>query len=351
MDLMNLLDKTVKRNGQVVIDTKDIFGRLAADTISKAILGFHGNSITDGNSNALSMAQNIHEDFSSFSGTMKMMIFIPFWPTLFKIFGFKIFRNSIHDFFEKHVKDEITKRESEKNTDYGDMIQQIINSKQNKSCIDFNDEELVAAQFFVMLGAGWDTASDLMQKCSWELAMNQGVQSDLIREIDEVSMALDGESITYEVLKGLKFLDMVVLETLRKWSAVHVTMRHCTKDTTMNFDGDKSIQFKRGDTIYIPIRMIHHDPQFFENPLEFNPHRFSQENKHKINPAVFIPFGGGPRLCIGMKMLVIKVKLLFFNILRKYKIEACQQTPLIMKFGLSFLPDEEVFVALKSREN
>ena len=111
---------------------------------------------------------------------------------------------------------------------------------------------------------------------------------------------------------------MVVLETLRKWSAVHVTMRHCTKDNIMNFDGDKKITFKRGDTIYIPIRMIHHDPQFFENPFEFDPYRFSDENKHKINPAVFIPFGGGPRLCIGMKMLVIKVKLAFFNILRKY---------------------------------
>ena len=49
----------------------------------------------------------------------------------------------------------------------------------------------------------------------------------------------------------------------------------------------------------IPTYAFHHDPEFFPDPEKFDPERFSEENKHKINPLAYMPFGAGPRNCIG----------------------------------------------------
>lgn len=53
------------------------------------------------------------------------------------------------------------------------------------------------------------------------------------------------------------------------------------------------------DVAWIPVAAIHHDPQYYTNPKKFEPERFSDENKSKINPSAYLPFGTGPRNCIG----------------------------------------------------
>lgn len=59
------------------------------------------------------------------------------------------------------------------------------------------------------------------------------------------------------------------------------------------------LQVEKGMTINIPIYPIHHDPAYYANPEKFDPERFSDENKHKINQFIYMPFGIGPRNCIG----------------------------------------------------
>lgn len=60
------------------------------------------------------------------------------------------------------------------------------------------------------------------------------------------------------------------------------------------------MQIKKGESIFLPIYNIHHDKKYYENPEKFDPYRFSEENKIKIKPFTYIPFGVGPRNCIGM---------------------------------------------------
>lgn len=133
---------------------------------------------------------------------------------------------------------------------------------------------------------------------SYELALNQDIQQKVHEEVAEVNGTLKGARLTYDSLSKLKYLDQVISEALRKWPPAIFTNRKCTKDYEIEINGN-NVLIERGKAVWIPIYSIHHDPEFYENPKKFDPDRFRDENKDKIIPGSYIPFGIGPRACIG----------------------------------------------------
>lgn len=67
---------------------------------------------------------------------------------------------------------------------------------------------------------------------------------------------------------------------------------------------DTGFLLKPGESIIIPIYGIHNDPEYYPEPEKFDPERFNVENNNKRHPMAFIPFGHGPRKCIGMYLYV-----------------------------------------------
>lgn len=86
------------------------------------------------------------------------------------------------------------------------------------------------------------------------------------------------------------------LETLRKYPPVPILNRMCTKE--YNVPGTNTV-IEKGIRLMIPVIGIHRDPEYYPDPDKFNPDRFSEENKQKLKPYTFLPFGDGPRVCIG----------------------------------------------------
>lgn len=74
--------------------------------------------------------------------------------------------------------------------------------------------------------------------------------------------------------------------------------RNCSKDY-MYDDGKLRFKIEKGSNIAIPIYSIQQDPKYYPDPERFDPDRFSDANKHNIVPGSYIPFGIGPRNCIG----------------------------------------------------
>lgn len=87
-------------------------------------------------------------------------------------------------------------------------------------------------------------------------------------------------------------------ETLRKYPFLQLLQRYCVKDHTF----ETGLTVKRGQRVLIPTLALHYDPKYYPNPDKFDPERFSGD-KIKDYQYVFLPFGDGPRKCIGKTLI------------------------------------------------
>lgn len=104
---------------------------------------------------------------------------------------------------------------------------------------------------------------------------------------------------TWYTLIQLKYIieKCFIPESLRKYPPLPFINRECVEDYKLP---DTDITLEKGTGLLIPITSFHYDEEIFENPMEFDPERFSHENKQKRHQYAHIPFGEGPRICIGL---------------------------------------------------
>lgn len=187
----------------------------------------------------------------------------------------------------------------------------------------------------------------------YELAQNPDIQRELHDEIDAHLATLNGKPVTYEALRQMSFLDMVVSESLRKWPPAPQIERSCTKDYSLDMGNGRRIEIKKGQIIFFPIYHLQHDPNYYPNPEQFDPRRFSDENRNAIIPGTYIPFGIGPRTCIGARFALMEAKLLLFHFFSKFSVEKCLQTPETVTYDaiLFHRIKEKIFLKFVFRES
>lgn len=171
--------------------------------------------------------------------------------------------------------------------------------------------EQAAAQAFLFFFAGFETSSSTMQFALYELALHPDIQEQLQQEID-ANLAKNEGKFTYESVMNMELLDRVVdgkrllpnfsefqvffLETLRKYPVAGLLFRECNEKYVIPGTNHELIP---GDSIFFPVYAYHHDPQYYPEPDKFDPDRFLPENKASRPQCAYMPFGDGPRNCIG----------------------------------------------------
>lgn len=113
-------------------------------------------------------------------------------------------------------------------------------------------------------------------------------------------------------------MDQIIDETLRLYPATFRLDRVANMDYEYN-----GMKIKKGMTVDVPIWALHHDPEIYPNPTKFDPERFNEENRNSRDSSAFLPFGSGPRNCVGMRFALIEIKYALTTILSKFYIEKC----------------------------
>jgi cytochrome P450 family 6 len=142
--------------------------------------------------------------------------------------------------------------------------------------------------------AGHDSSSATIAYILIELTRNEALMKRAKDDIKSTLKKHDG-SLTYESVKDMKFIDLLVKESLRKYPILPMLNRECTKDYQIP-GTDKTIE--KGTAIVISLLGLHRDDNYFPNPEKFDPDRFA-DDVHDYDEDAYMPFGVGPRNCLG----------------------------------------------------
>ncbi|PRD23421.1 UNVERIFIED_CONTAM: Cyp6a18 [Trichonephila clavipes] len=221
-------------------------------------------------------------------------------------------------------------------------------AKVQKKGLSYDELVSQCVTFFI---AGFDATTSLLSHLVYRLAMNQQYQENVYNEMNE-ALANDDGTLSYGVLKDMKYLDAGINECLRLCPAMVRSERRTAHDCVIENEenGKESIQVKKGTIISIPVYGIHHDPEWYPEPEEFRPERFYDE---KPPPMAHLPFGEGQRICVGMRFVHMQVKLCLAKILMKFQILPAPTTPKTLNFieKRNILTVEKVEVLLKERSS
>ncbi|RZC38896.1 cytochrome P450 9e2-like [Asbolus verrucosus] len=340
---------------QVSVEMKDILSRFANDVIATTAFGIKVDSLRDLNHEFFLMGKRLTT--FSFGQTIKLSIIL-ISQTIATKLQIEMLPKATATFFRSIIKNNITKRETE-GIVRPDLLHLLMEARKGKlkhetvkdekgegfatveeSHIGKNTKQMeltdnhIVAQALLFFFAGFETVSTASSFLAHELAVNPDVQKKLQEEIDAVNEEHEGK-IPYEILLSMKYFDQVVCESLRKWPAAFQTDRICTKNYTIlpKKAHERVLEIEEGVLMVIPIMALHRDPQYYPEPERFDPERFSEENKDRFVPGTYLPFGLGPRNCIGSRFALLEIKTLFFHLLSKFDIVPVKETKIPFKIN------------------
>ncbi|XP_030035152.2 cytochrome P450 6B5 [Manduca sexta] len=180
------------------------------------------------------------------------------------------------------------------------------------------DDLLMTAQAFVFFGAGFETSSTASSYTLHQLAFNPDCQKKVQQEIDTV-LAKYNNKLTYEAVKEMHYLEMAFYEAMRMYPSVGYLIRECTvPEYTIP---EINLTINEGVKLMIPMQAIHKDEKYFRDPENFDPERFQDGAKEDIKNFVFLPFGEGPRACVGARLGQMQSMAGIAALLHKFSVE------------------------------
>lgn len=191
---------------------------------------------------------------------------------------------------------------------------------------------------------GHDTTTSGISFTFYHLSQNKEVQQKVFEEVREVFGDDPTSGVTHRQLQDLKYLEMVIKESMRIHPPVPIIGRRLTEDTMIS-----GVSIPQGTNIMIPIYAIHRDADVYPDPEKFDPERFSPDAITGRNPYSYIPFSAGARNCIGQKFAMLEVKTIVSKMIRHYELVRCNDKKIKLQADLILKTVNGVFIKIKPR--
>ncbi|XP_065080348.1 cytochrome P450 9e2-like isoform X2 [Ochlerotatus camptorhynchus] len=368
-------EENTRSTGSQVYEMKDVFSRFTTDVIATCAFGIQVDSSRDRNNEFFVNAKKMM-DFGRPSAIIRFMGH-RLCPALMAYLGCDVLDEEQNTYFKKLILGAIKEREKlgivrpdmvnllmqarkgtlkhqqekeQQQEGFATVQESEVGKAQGASTM--TDVELVA-QCLIFLLAGFDTVSTTLLYASFELAVNPDVQQKLYEEILETRSSLDGKSLTYDAIQKMNYMDMVISEVLRMWPPAPSIDRECIKDYQLDEGNGLKYTVEKGTALWFPIHALHHDHKYFPEPEKFDPERFSDERKGSINTGAYIPFGIGPRNCIGSRFALAEVKTILYYMLGSFSFDKCSKTemPPFPTKAFDIIPKNGMHIEFRPRAN
>jgi cytochrome P450 len=195
--------------------------------------------------------------------------------------------------------------------DRGDLLSMLLLSK-DESGDRMSDAE-VRDQLVTLFIAGHETTSNALTWTWYLLSQHSEAEARLHAEVDEV---LDGRPPTLADLPRLPYTLQVIKEAMRLYPPAWVlNVRRATADTTLG-----GYPVRAGDLLWLSPFVLHRRPQYFPDPERFDPDRWTPEREKALPRYAYMPFGGGPRVCIGNSFAWMEAQLIVAAMTRRFRL-------------------------------
>ena len=175
------------------------------------------------------------------------------------------------------------------------------------------DKSFVRDQLKAFMFAGYDTTASSLIFATYLVAAHQAVQRQIAEEAARMP------TMNYERLKKSVFVQSTYKEALRLYPSTYFLPRETNQDDFLG-----GVKIPKGSQVFLSVRHIQRHPDYFERPNEFIADRFLKSLRH---PFSFIPFGGGPRICIGMALAKLEATLVLQKLCERYEMRPANPVP------------------------
>lgn len=370
-------DHTKISKSEPTIHAHNFMGNFTMDVIAKCAFATDTNAHKESNNKFVQSARQVfHFTLPSALITLIVPSFISRLLSKLKVPYFYVEGNTFFEDISRHL---IKKRKNDPSLHVDDMLQLMIKAEHGKDGKSFEKEDEVdahhvnlgkeeleqeeklmkeiigskylsedeiIAQSMIFFLAGYETTASTLTFCLYQLATHKDIQDRLYKEVKTIVDS--GEKLDYKNVMTLNYLDAVISETLRICPPAIALNREASEDCYIE---EYNFTIKKGEVVMIPVYEIHHNPEFFKNPEEFDPERFLPENRDKLVPYSYLPFGGGPRNCIGMRFALSEAKLGLAKMLMQFEFYPSAKTPkkLNIEKSLFILKTTPIYVGVRRR--
>lgn len=288
------------------VDINDFFLRFTLDTITEFLMGKSVDSLRNPYnefSKAMAKVQSVQNMIGK-TGPAKVLI--PLGPYNA---GIDVINKFVYSFVEQALDPSIKTAVTGPHDKYTFL----------HALAEFtNDRDMLRDQIIAVLIAGRDTTASAISWIFYELSRHPEVVVKLRTEIEKVVGY--SQQPTYENLKNMKYLSNVLNEALRLYPGVPFNVRSANKDTTLprggGSDGQLPVAVLKDTLVVYSALALHRLPEHFPNPLEFDPDRWDGKPP---TPWTYVPFNGGPRMCVGQPFALAEMGYVTVRMLQRYE--------------------------------
>ncbi|MCG8315489.1 MAG: cytochrome P450 [Pseudomonadales bacterium] len=247
------------------------------------------------------------------------------------------------ELLDKIIYDLITERRMAANAGAqpNDLLQRLLVSVDSEGGGDQLSDKEIRDQLMTLFLAGHETTSHALTWTWYLLSKYPEVEKKLHQELDQV---LAGRIPTYEDLSALPYTEQVIKEAMRLYPPAYVLARRARRDTEVG-----GYKVPAGSELVIWVYMTHHDARWYPEPDVFKPERFAPDAVVQLPKLAYLPFGGGPRSCIGAEFAMVEARLILATLAQSFQPRMANRQQVTPKPRITLTPKTNVKMVLRPR--